>query len=133
MSSLNKVILIGRVGKEPESKQAGNSTVCKFSLATSEKYKGEEKTEWHNIELWGKPAEFASQYLNKGDLACVEGKIQTDKWRDQSGNDKYTTKIKAFSIQMLSSRSTSGDSASKPKRTASDVSAPDLEQDDIPF
>lgn len=99
--SLNKVQLIGRLGKDPEIKNLnGGSSVANFSVATGEKYKdkrsGEmvEKTEWHNIVVWNeKTIEFIEKYLNKGDLVFVEGKIQTRKWQDQDGKDRYATEI----------------------------------------
>jgi single-strand DNA-binding protein len=100
-SSLNKVELIGRLGKDPEVKNLSNgSAVANFSVATSESWKdkrtGEkvEKTEWHNIVVWNeKTIEFVEKYLNKGDLVRIEGKIQTRSWEDNDGNKKYATEI----------------------------------------
>lgn len=100
-SSLNKVELIGRLGKDPEVKNLSNgSSVANFSVATSEKWKDkrsgemQEKTEWHNIVVWNeKTIEFVEKYLNKGDLVRIEGKIQTRKWEDQDGKDRYSTEI----------------------------------------
>jgi single-strand DNA-binding protein len=100
-SSLNKVELIGRLGKDPEIKNLSNgSAVANFSVATSESWKDkrsgekQEKTEWHNIVVWNeKTIEFVEKYLNKGDLVRIEGKIQTRKWEDQDGKDRYSTEI----------------------------------------
>ena len=100
-SSLNKVELIGRLGKDPEVKNLSNgSSVANFSVATSESWKDkrsgekQEKTEWHNIVVWNeKTIEFVEKYLNKGDLVRIEGKIQTRKWEDQDGKERYSTEI----------------------------------------
>ena len=100
-SSLNKVELIGRLGKDPEIKNLSNgSSVANFSVATSESWKDkrsgekQEKTEWHNIVVWNeKTIEFVEKYLNKGDLVRIEGKIQTRKWEDKDGQDRYSTEI----------------------------------------
>jgi len=107
---VNRVILIGRLGADPEVRytQAGKPTAS-FTLATSETWKkdGEkkEKTEWHKIVTWDKLAEICGQYLTKGKLVFVEGKIQTRKWQDKEGNDKYTTEIVATNMKMLGGKS----------------------------
>jgi len=114
MASLNKVMLIGNLGKDPEVRfTASGQAVASFSLATSEKFKGksgewEERTEWHNITLWGKLAEIAGEYLSKGKTIYVEGRLQTRKWQDKSGNDRYTTEIVGDKMQMLSAKKVSG-------------------------
>ena len=101
MSSLNKVILIGRIGRDPEMKHTpSGQPVANFSVATDESYTGKdgqkvEKTEWHKIVVWGKQAEFCGNYLSKGRLAYIEGKLETRKWTDKDGAEKYTTEIKA--------------------------------------
>lgn len=115
MSSLNKVQIIGRLGQDPELKhlQSGDATTT-LSVATSEKWKdkqsGEmrEKTEWHRITLFGRLAEIAGQYLRKGSLAYFEGQLQTRKWTDKDGVEKYTTEIKASSMQLLGGRDDQG-------------------------
>lgn len=105
---INKAILIGGVGKQPELKYtASGQAVCNLSLATSEKYSDkqgnkQEKTEWHNIVLFGKQAELAAQYLDKGSKAYIEGKLQTRKWQGKDGSDHYTTEIVASEIKFLS-------------------------------
>lgn len=109
---VNKVILIGNVGQDPETVfLTSGSQVTNISLATSEswndKQTGEkkEKTEWHKVTFFGKLAEIASEYLRKGSKVYIEGKLQTDKWQDNNGQDRYTTKIMSHKMQMLDSRS----------------------------
>ncbi len=142
MASLNKVMLIGNLGKDPEVRfTASGQAVAGFSLATSETYKdknGEkvEKTEWHNITLWGKLAEIAGEYLSKGKTVYIEGRLQTRKWQDKSGNDRYTTEIVGDKMQMLSAkgeRSGGGDTSSAQKSGSSNYEEPPFQDDDIPF
>src|SRR5512143_3686563 len=120
MASLNKVMLIGNLGKDPEVRYTSNGTaVASFSLATSERFKNkngewEERTEWHNITLWGRLAEIAGEYLAKGRTVFIEGRLQTRKWQDRDGKDRYTTEIVGDKMQMLGggrSESGSGNSA----------------------
>ena len=105
--SVNKVMLIGRLGKDPELKYTPSGAgVCNFSIATSESWmdksgQKQERTEWHRIVVWGKLAELSNQYLAKGRQCFVEGKLQTRSWEDQQGNKKYTTEILANTIQFL--------------------------------
>ena len=109
-SSLNKAILIGRLGQDPTMKYTtSGQAVANFSVATDETYTGKdgqkvEKTEWHRIVVWGKTAEFCGNYLSKGRLVYVEGKIETRKWTDKDGAEKYTTEIKADRVQGLDKR-----------------------------
>lgn len=100
MASLNKATLIGRLGKDPEARSMNNGgEVVSFSLATSESWKDkdgnrQEKTEWHNVVIFNEGlGKIAKQYLRKGSQCYVEGKLQTRKWTDQNGNDKYTTEV----------------------------------------
>ena len=108
MASLNKVLLIGNLGKDPEVRYTESGTaVSNFSLATSEKFKNkeeewEERTEWHNVTLWGRLAEIAGEYLGKGKTVYIEGHLQTRKWQDKDGKDRYTTEIVGEKMQMLS-------------------------------
>ena len=111
---INKVILIGNLGQDPEVKytQAGTA-VATLSVATSRKWKDkdgnqQDETEWHRVIVWGKSAEFCGNYLVKGGKVYVEGRLQTRKWQDQSGNDKYTTEIIANDVQNLTPRADSG-------------------------
>ena len=108
MASLNKVLLIGNLGKDPETRYLpSGGAVCNFSIATTEKWKDkdgqqQEKTEWHNITMYGKLAEIAGQYLKKGSPVYLEGKLQTRKWQDKNtGADRYSTEIVADQMQML--------------------------------
>jgi single-strand DNA-binding protein len=141
MASLNKVMLIGNLGKDPEVRfTASGQAVASFSLATSEKFKGktgewEERTEWHNITLWGKLAEISGEYLSKGKTIYVEGRLQTRKWQDKSGNDRYTTEIVGDKMQMLSPKGerSGGDSSSSPKNGGANYEEPPFQDDDIPF
>ncbi len=114
MASLNKVMLIGNLGKDPEVRYTTSGTaVAGFSLATSERFKSksgdwEERTEWHNITLWGRLAEIAGEYLAKGKTVYIEGRLQTRKWQDRDGRDRYTTEIVAEKMQMLGGRGEGG-------------------------
>jgi len=135
--SLNKVMLIGRLGQDPEMKHTPNgNSVCSFSIATSEKYKDkqgqqQEKTEWHRVEAWGKLAELCNQYLSKGRQVYIEGKIKTDTV-EKDGDKKYFTKISALSVQFLGAQSDSGEPVRK-TATPEVVDRPDFASDDIPF
>ena len=109
---MNKAMIIGRVGGEPESKVIGDSQVCNFSIATSKKWTDregnrQEKTEWHRIVAWGKLAEICIQYLHKGKQVYIEGELQTDSWETDAGEKRYATKIRASQMEMLGSKSDS--------------------------
>jgi single-strand DNA-binding protein len=112
---INKAVILGTLGTDPEVRQTANgSTVANMSVATNESWKdkqtgeAQERTEWHRIVVFGKLAEVASQYLRKGSKAYFEGRIQTNKWQDQNGNDRYTTQIIANQMEMLGGRPGSG-------------------------
>ncbi len=113
---VNKVILVGNVGKDPEVKKLdGGMTVAKFSLATSEKYTNRqgdkvESTEWHNIVVWNRLAEIVEQYVSKGSRLYLEGKLKTRSWDGQDGTKRYTTEVFVNNMQMLSTRQESGQS-----------------------
>jgi single-strand DNA-binding protein len=148
---INKVIIVGFLGKDPEVRySAQGQAVASVSLATSEVWKdkdsGEkiERTEWHRAVLFGKLAEVAAEYLQKGSQVYMEGRLQTRKWQDRDGSDRYTTEIVVNEMQMLGSRSSSSNSSetSRPQtqrrgRTAAAAggrSAPPVDfDDDIPF
>ena len=104
---VNKVILVGNLGADPESRTLPNgNAVANLSLATSESWKDQqgqmqERTEWHRLTMYRRLAEIAAQYLKKGSQIYVEGKLQTRKWQDQNGQDKYTTEIIVDQMQML--------------------------------
>ena len=107
---VNKVILIGNLGQDPELRYTSSGTaVCNFSLATTESYKDRdgnqvENTEWHRIVAWARLAEICGEYLSKGRQVYIEGQLQTRQWEDKDGNTRYTTEIKAREMQMLGSR-----------------------------
>jgi single-strand DNA-binding protein len=137
MASLNKAILIGHLGKDPESRfMSDGSPVCNFSLATSESWKdkatGEKKeaTEWHRISVFGKLAEICGEYLKKGALVYIEGKITTRKWKDKEGVDRYTTEIRADKMTMLGGKQEETPPAAAPQQGGNRFS--DM-QDDVPF
>ena len=118
--SVNKAILIGHLGKDPEVRYMPNGeAVANFSIATSETWKeksGEkqERTEWHNIVMFKRLAEIAGEYLKKGALVYIEGKITTEKWQDKEGKDRYTTKIIAHEMKMLGSKQDGNNEHSAP-------------------
>jgi len=102
MGSINKIILIGNLGGEPSVRYTpAGMAIANFSIATSEKYKDEEKTEWHNIVCFNKLAEICGEYLHKGKPVYIEGKIQTRSWEDKEGIKRYTTEIVADKMVML--------------------------------
>ncbi|MEO6081226.1 MAG: single-stranded DNA-binding protein [Steroidobacteraceae bacterium] len=120
---VNKVILIGNLGQDPESRTTpGGTTVTNIRIATSESWKdkttGEmkEQTEWHGIVLWNRLGEIAAEYLKKGSQVYIEGRLQTRKWQDKQGNDRYTTEIVASEMQMMGSRGGGGGGATQETR-----------------
>ena len=147
---VNKVILVGNLGKDPEVRYMPNgNAVANITLATSESWKDkqtgeqQEKTEWHRVVMFRRLGEIAGEYLKKGSQVYIEGKLQTRKWQDNAGNDRYTTEIVADEMQMLGSRGGGGSAGfpadSAPSQSASSQSAPapasaggDFD-DDIPF
>ena len=124
MSSFNKAIIIGHLGKDPELRPVGDGNVANFSVATSEKYKDKETTEWHRVVAWGKTADLCGKYLTKGQQVCVEGKIQTRSW-EKDGQKHYATEIIASQVTFLSKPS-GGQSAPQQRD-------PIRSDDDIPF
>jgi single-strand DNA-binding protein len=135
---VNKVILVGNVGKDPEMKYTpGGTAIAIFSLATTESYKNrddqwEEKTEWHNIKAFGKLAETISEYVKKGKQLYLEGKIQTESWDDKnSGEKKYRTSIVVFQMVFLGSKD--GNGSSGKSNGSSKQQSSQITDDDIPF
>jgi single-strand DNA-binding protein len=110
MASVNKVILIGNLGRDPETRYtADGAAITNVSIATTRRYKDssgqqQEETEWHRVAFFGRLAEIAGEYLRKGRPVYVEGRLRTRKWTDKDGNEKYTTEIVAENMQMLGSR-----------------------------
>lgn len=112
---INKVILVGNIGKDPEVRYTSDGkAVATITVATSEQWKDKatdekkEKTEWHRVVLFGRLGEIAGEYLKKGSQVYIEGKLQTRKWQDQNGQDRYTTEIVANEMQMLGSAGGAG-------------------------
>jgi|TARA_R110002033_G_C3806769_1_gene231739 single-strand DNA-binding protein len=163
MSGINKVILVGRLGKKPEAREVNNKVLVTFSVATSDSWtdkntgQKQEKTEWHNICIWGRQGEIAAQYLDKGSQVYLEGKIETRKYQDKTtGQDRYSTQIvlNGFdsTLQMLDSKASSDQRVPVPQAARSPqvdnsqlrdlggdgqsippVALDDFEDKDIPF
>ena len=148
--SVNKVILLGRLGQNPELKHIPSGQgVCTFPIATSEAWtdksgQKQEKTEWHRIVVWGKLAELCNQYLSKGRQVFVEGKLQTRSWDDKNGGKRYSTEILANTVQFLGSSANANTSANESRPTENSNSDPsetefnistdsNFAADDIPF
>lgn len=147
--SVNKVILLGRLGQDPELKYTpGGSAVCNFSLATTESWtdkqgQKQEKTEWHRVVVWGKLAELCNQYLAKGRQAFLEGRLQTRSWDDKDGNKRYTTEILASTVQFIGGPSANTNQNANVDQSYAQAPAPQAEYqiasdasfaaDDIPF
>ena len=127
--SVNLVILLGRLGKDPEMRYTNQQLpICTFSIATSERRKDQsgnwgDHTEWHNIISFGKLAETCSQYLKKGREVYIEGRIQTRKWQDKEGKDRYTTDIIARNVRFVGSKGTGSSQAATPIASASEMQA----------
>lgn len=153
MNSLNKVILIGNIGKDPEVRHLEDgATIAKFPLATTETYNDKTgakitQTEWHNIVLWRGLAEVAEKYLRKGKQVYIEGKLKTRSWEDKDGNKRYITEIIGDNLIMLGRKSDENqliedqNTDNKDKNTstkvmedqANDVLPESTEEDDLPF
>ena len=142
-SGINKVILVGNLGQDPEVKfTAGGAAVTTLSIATSESWKDkesgneQEKTEWHRVVLWRRLAEIAGEYLKKGSKVYIEGQLQTRKW-EQEGQTRYTTEVIARDMQFLDSKGNTDNSNSPPDISSTSEDSVDSEQeikdDDIPF
>ena len=133
MAGVNKVMLIGNLGKDPQVNYLDNGVaVANFSLATTENYKNKEgdrvsQTEWHNIVLWRGLAEVAEKYLKKGSSVYIEGKIKTRKWEDKEGITRYSTEILGDNMTMLGGRPSSEDTTENASQSADDP------KDDLPF
>ena len=142
MAGVNKAIVVGRLGNDPEVRYAASgSAVANISVATSEQWKDknsgekQERTEWHRITLFGRQAELAGEYLKKGSQVYIEGRIQTSKYQDKDGNDRWSTEIVAREMTFLGGRGGGGDSQSAPSASPPQRdSGPSGDfDDDIPF
>ena len=152
--SVNKAILVGRLGRDPETRYtSGGQAVCNFTMATDETYKDrngerQKRTEWHRIVVWGKQAEIAQQYLHKGSLIFLEGRIQTRQWDDREGQKRTTVEIVANNFRMLGGRSEGGGMAAgagvgagagdaEPQASAAagaeEMPSTEISEEDIPF
>jgi single-strand DNA-binding protein len=138
MAGVNKVILVGNLGKDPEVKYLDSGVaVANFSLATTENYKNKEgervsQTEWHNIVLWRGLAEVAEKWLKKGSSVYIEGKIKTRKWEDKDGNTRYNTEILADNMTMLGGKSNTDSTSPVSSESTTSKSSEDT-ADDLPF
>lgn len=151
MAGVNKVILIGNLGADPEVKHLeGDKVVANISLATTESYKDKsgnrvDNTEWHDLELWDGQAKIAEQYLKKGMQLYVEGKIKTDTWQDEQGNNRKKVRIRVLSFTMLGGRPEGGSNASEQQSSGNYANKPAMPSpnppvmenastdDDLPF
>ncbi|MDX1585769.1 MAG: single-stranded DNA-binding protein [Balneolaceae bacterium] len=124
MSSLNKAMIIGRLGQDPDVRYTqSNTAVANLSIATSERFKDssgewQERTEWHRVVAWGRLAEICQEYLKKGSQVYIEGPIQTRQWEDKDGQTRYTTEIKALTMTMLDSKGSGGEGRPAPEKPA---------------
>ena len=137
MRGINKVILVGNLGADPDTRyMPSGKAVTNIRIATSETWKDKqtgdqkERTEWHGIVLFDRLGEIAAEYLRKGSQVYIEGKLQTRKWKDKEGNDRYTTEVVANELQMLGSRPQGGD---RPQRESRQEPPPADFNDDIPW
>jgi single-strand DNA-binding protein len=132
--SVNRVILVGRLGRDPETRYTGSGqAVANFSLATDESYKDrngerQKRTEWHKIVVWGKQAEIAQQYLKKGSLIFIEGRIQSREWQDKEGQKRTSFEIVASNFRMLGGRAESAAAAGGGEAGGGASRGGDLEQ-----
>ena len=145
MAGVNKVILVGNLGKDPEVRHLDNGgAVANFSMATSETYKNRQgervtTTEWHNIVLWTPLAEIAEKFLKKGNQVYIEGKLTTRSWDDQEGNKRYTTEVVGREMTLLGSREDNAGGSAAPMASAAPSAAspvstiPEDDTDDLPF
>lgn len=142
--TINKAMLLGRLGKDPDMRYAPSGTaIATFSIATNHRQKAEgdwvDKTEWHNILVFGKLAEFAGEYLQKGKQVFIEGRLQTSSWEDQQGAKKYKTEIVASELQLIGSKpgieDSVSDSEATPNQSSQVMDTKNIakEEDDLPF
>jgi len=139
MASVNRVILIGNLGRDPELRYTPSGTaVANFSLATTDRFSNkqgekQERTEWHRIVAWGRTAELCAQYLSKGRSVYVEGRLQTNEWEDKEGQKRKTTEIVAQTVQFLGGRNPGDSGGGPPPSSGGDPDSPPPPSDDIPF
>lgn len=143
--SVNKVLLVGRLGRDPETRYtSGGQGVCNFTLATDETYRDrngerQKRTEWHRIVVWGKQAEISQKYLHKGSLIFVEGRIQMRQWDDREGQKRTSVEIVVNNFRMLGSRGETAPAAAaaagdaEEPRATEDLPTTEISDEDIPF
>lgn len=130
---VNKVILVGRLGTDPEVRYTpSGAAVANFNLATNRSVKDKDgnwsdETDWHRIVVWNKTAEFCKEYVKKGNRVYIEGRLQTRSWEDNDGNKRYTTEVVAFDLQLLESV------AEKPQKPTEQPEPANVDDDDVPF
>ena len=141
MASVNKVILIGNLGRDPEVKYTQNGTaVANLNVATNEVWtdksgQKQERTEWHRVVVWGKQAQVLGEHLTKGKQIYVEGSLQTRSWDDRDGNKRYTTEVRAVRVLMLgrAEGGTRADTEVPGPETGPEVGGPEMNEDEVPF
>jgi single-strand DNA-binding protein len=147
MASVNKVILVGNLGRDPELRYIpSGQAVANFTLATNDRWRdkegnNQERTEWHRIVVWGKSAENCAQYLQKGRSVYIEGRLQTREWEDKDGNKRQTTETIAQTVQFLGGRGGAGGGADSGGSPAGDIGSsgsgggqpPGPSSNDVPF
>jgi len=140
MASVNKVILIGNLGRDPEVKYTQTGTaVANLSVATNEVWtdkagQKQERTEWHRVVVWGKQAQVLAEHLAKGKQVYVEGSLQTRSWDDRDGNKRYTTEVRALRVLMMGrAEGSRGETEAPGPETAADLGAPEMSDDEVPF
>ena len=136
---VNKIFIVGRLARDPEIRYTQNgSAIANMTVATDESFTGSdgnkvERTEWHRVTVFGKMAENCGNYLGKGSLVHVEGSLQTRKWQDQNGQDRYTTEIKAQRVQFLDRRDQDGGQQRQGRQQQTRGSEQDYQNQDVPF
>lgn len=139
MATMNKIILIGHLGRDPEVREFEGRKVANFSMATTEKVKGQDHTEWFRVSFWGNTAEVAEQYLKKGDQVYVEGRLRTREYTDNEGKNRIALEVLGQNMTMLGKANNSGQpSSNNPSQSVNDAKVEDnfpssQPEDDLPF
>jgi single-strand DNA-binding protein len=139
MASVNKAIVLGNLGRDPELRHTGSGkAVATLRIATNEQWNDQsgerqERTEWHSVVVWGRQAETCNQYLKKGRTVYIEGRLQTRKWQDKEGQDRYTTEIVADRVQFIGGGAGGAGGRDGGSYGGEDIGPPPAGDDDIPF
>ena len=136
--SVNKIIIVGNVGQTPTIRTAGETKIASFTVATTERFKDKEETEWHNVSVFGKLAEVVEKYVDKGTQLYVEGRIKTEKYTDKNGVERTATRVIANTIQMLGGKKESQSAPAQPVQQRTKATTPmpyptDTDDSDLPF